>query len=87
MLTLRLLFMVLLAISASPTAVAQRASNPAVQAACREDVHRLCSGVQPGGGRIRQCMKEHRAEVSPGCVEAVRAARQGAKSSGAEPFR
>ena len=35
----------------------------------------LCAGVQPGGGRIRQCMRARIREASPGCIEAVRASR------------
>jgi arylformamidase len=31
----------------------------------------LCAGVQPGGGRIRDCMKEHRAQLSAGCKMAI----------------
>ena len=37
--------------------------------ACAEDVKALCSGVKPGEGRIIQCLKEHRQEVSPSCSE------------------
>ncbi len=37
--------------------------------ACAEDVKTLCSGVKPGEGRIIQCLKEHRQEVSPSCSE------------------
>jgi hypothetical protein len=65
---------------AGTTAMAQTAANPALQAACRADVQRLCAGVQPGGGRIAQCLKAHVNEVSPGCLEAARASRQGAQA-------
>jgi hypothetical protein len=27
----------------------------------------LCAGVQPGGGRIRDCMRQHRTELSTAC--------------------
>ncbi len=37
------------------------------QGACAKDVERLCPGVQPGEGRIVQCMKAHQNEVSPEC--------------------
>lgn len=37
--------------------------------ACAEDVKTLCPGVKPGEGRIIQCLKEHRQEVSPSCSE------------------
>jgi hypothetical protein len=74
---LRLLLIPVLTVAASSAAFAQTGGNPAVRAACRADAQRLCSGVQPGEGRIGQCLKERANEVSPGCVEAVRAARQG----------
>jgi hypothetical protein len=38
---------------------------------CKSDVARLCPGVQPGGGRIIACLKEHKMEVSVGCAKAV----------------
>jgi len=38
-----------------------------VHQACEEDIHFLCAGIQPGGGRIAACLKQNAAEVSPGC--------------------
>ncbi|MBP6606684.1 MAG: hypothetical protein KA240_13440 [Nitrospira sp.] len=37
--------------------------------ACAEDVKTLCSGIKPGEGRIIQCLKAHRQEISPSCSE------------------
>src|SRR5437763_273876 len=31
--------------------------------ACAADIKSLCQGVQPGGGRIIACVKEHQAEA------------------------
>ena len=67
---------VVAAVALSPAAMAQGTPNPAVQAACHGDVQRFCTGVQPGGGRIGQCLKAHARELSPGCVDAVRASRR-----------
>jgi acetyl esterase/lipase len=39
--------------------------------ACRDDYRRLCSGVAPGGGAIRACLREHAAELSPQCQDAA----------------
>jgi len=36
---------------------------------CRADVQKLCKGIHPGGGRIAACLKQHEAEISPGCRE------------------
>ena len=51
---------------------------PEVRAACEADVKKLCAGVQPGGGRILQCLAQHKAEVSDACKQAVMKARQSA---------
>jgi cysteine rich repeat protein len=39
--------------------------------ACASDVQKLCAGVPPGGGRIIACLKQHQAEVSDGCKQAI----------------
>jgi Cysteine rich repeat len=39
---------------------------------CKADVARLCPGVQPGGGRIIGCLKQHKMEVSVGCAKALK---------------
>jgi hypothetical protein len=44
--------------------------------ACKADVERLCKGVKPGGGRIIRCVKEHEADLSTECKEAMAEARQ-----------
>jgi hypothetical protein len=48
----------------------------AVRAACETDVQKLCAGVQPGGGRIIACLKEHKDQVSDGCKQAISKAKQ-----------
>ena len=42
-----------------------------LKGACKSDLQSLCAGVQPGGGRIRDCMKEHRAQLSADCKMAI----------------
>jgi hypothetical protein len=42
-----------------------------LQGACKSDLQLLCAGVQPGGGRIRDCMKEHRTQLSANCKMAI----------------
>jgi hypothetical protein len=47
-----------------------------VRSACEADVAKLCAGVQPGGGRIMQCLAQHKTEVSDNCKQAIMKARQ-----------
>jgi hypothetical protein len=42
-----------------------------VRAACQNDIRAMCGSVQPGGGRIRDCMRQHRAELSAACKVAI----------------
>ena len=59
---------------------AQPPSKEAVEAArtaCETDVQKLCTGVQPGGGRILACLKQHKDQVSDGCKQAVQKATRG----------
>jgi hypothetical protein len=51
----------------------------AVSAACASDVQTLCAGVPSGGGRIIACLKQHQAEVSDGCKQAVVKAMRGSR--------
>jgi hypothetical protein len=59
---------------------AQGPSQQAVaeaRAACDSDIQKFCSTVQPGGGRILACLKEHKDQVSDGCKQAVTKALKG----------
>jgi Cysteine rich repeat len=67
------------------SALADEAPAPAsparggeVRAACEADAKKLCPDVVPGGGRIMQCLKQHKDEVSEACKQAVMKARQNA---------
>ena len=63
----------LLILSAAAPALAADKAN--LREACGEDVKQLCSGVQPGGRRIAQCLRDHADKVSDGCKQAIQAAR------------
>ena len=43
----------------------------AIRAACADDAQKLCAGVQPGGGRIVACLKEHKDSLSDQCKQAA----------------
>jgi hypothetical protein len=38
---------------------------------CRGDIESLCGGVQMGEGRIAQCLRDHAAELSGPCDQAL----------------
>jgi hypothetical protein len=42
-----------------------------LQGACKNDMKALCGSIQPGGGRLRDCMKEHRSQLSDTCKVAI----------------
>jgi hypothetical protein len=47
---------------------------------CAEDAAKLCQGMQPGGGRVAKCLKEHSSELSPACKDSMVKARAKAKA-------
>ena len=51
------------------SAAASDEDRKAVRAACTDDAKKLCAGMPPGQGRIRDCMQAHLKELSPTCRE------------------
>lgn len=43
----------------------------ALRTYCKADVERLCSGMEPGGGRIKACLMEKKEQMSVGCAQAL----------------
>ncbi|MCC6274468.1 MAG: cysteine rich repeat-containing protein [Leptospiraceae bacterium] len=39
-------------------------------AKCSEDIHKFCSDVEPGQGRMRDCMQKNKDKLSPDCKKA-----------------
>lgn len=70
----------LLAAMAGPATAQSAQPNPqmmqTVQKACGADIRKLCPDVQPGGGRILQCMKAKESELSGGCKTALLTAKE-----------
>jgi hypothetical protein len=75
------------ALFVADVAAAQAAGGmAATRTACQADLQTLCAGVQPGGGRIMQCLKQNRDKLSAGCKSALAtqiAERRAAKANGA----
>ena len=42
-----------------------------VRTACADDVKSYCKGIEPKGGKLRDCMAENRAKLSNTCKLAV----------------
>ena len=47
------------------------AESGLMQGACMNDIKSLCGSIQPGGGRVRDCMKDHRTQLSVACKAAI----------------
>ena len=74
-------------LAAAMPAVAQQpapAAGQALKEACKGDYKTLCSGVQPGGGRIVACLKQQADKLSPGCKQALTAAQSAKQAAGAK---
>jgi hypothetical protein len=51
-------------------------AGKAVRQACMADIKSLCGDTQPGGGRIKECIRGKREQLSQGCKTAMMEARQ-----------
>ena len=63
------------AVAASELEVLEK-EKAALEEYCKADIERLCPGLKPGGGRIKDCLKTHKEEVSVGCAQALRAMKE-----------
>jgi hypothetical protein len=66
------------------SATGANAQQRAVAQACAADIKSHCATVQPGGGRIRACIKEHFNELSAPCQAGLTKAAAVAKVCGAD---
>jgi hypothetical protein len=51
--------------------VGAMAQGMAVRQACGPEIQQHCAGVEPGEGRLRDCVKDHFAAFSEKCKEAL----------------
>jgi hypothetical protein len=68
---LRVMLLVCAATAAQYALADDQSTLAAIRAACAEDVQKLCAGVQPGGGRLVACLKEHKDSLSDRCKQAA----------------
>lgn len=47
------------------------AARADIRTACADDVKSYCKGIEPKGGKLRDCMAENRAKLSNTCKLAV----------------
>ncbi|WP_050382408.1 cysteine rich repeat-containing protein [Bradyrhizobium pachyrhizi] len=62
--------------AAAPAVIALRPQRPreellVLRSACGADVRSICGGVQPGGGRIVQCLATNAGSLSPACRDVL----------------
>ncbi len=60
-------------------------SIKAFTSACQDDVKSFCKAVQPGGGRIIDCLIDHQKEISDACYAVLKKRQDGQGSGAAQP--
>jgi hypothetical protein len=50
------------------------ASAQSAQQACAADIQAHCAGVPQGEGRVAQCLRTHKQQLSPGCQRGMESA-------------
>jgi hypothetical protein len=63
-----------IALTAATGVSAQSADRGALRSACMADAKKFCAEVQPGGGRILQCLHAREKELTAACRGALAAA-------------
>ncbi len=78
-----------LALAVSALAVSTSAwaedSAPRPNRACAADIKQVCSGIQPGGGRIVACLNQNADKVSQPCKDAMAKAKTARQNKSSAP--
>jgi hypothetical protein len=61
----------MIAVMLSVLSTAALAQTAAERAACSADVKTFCAGLMPGGGRLLNCLADHKDKISPTCAKVV----------------
>ena len=69
-------FAAVLILSSGIALAADQPQGNSPRVACKADVEKLCSGMQPGGGRIAGCLKQNETQVSAACKDALAKSRE-----------
>ncbi|MEP9389202.1 cysteine rich repeat-containing protein [Mesorhizobium sp. KR9-304] len=67
------IFLSALGLAAALCSNAAMAQTAAEREACKADFEKYCPGVQPGGGRIMECLGKHLDQLTPQCKSVVEA--------------
>jgi hypothetical protein len=60
-----------IALALTALSTAALAQTTAERAACSADVKAFCAGLMPGGGRLLNCLADHKDKISPACAKVV----------------
>lgn len=73
MLTYRVTALLLLAATAMPAFAQSQLDQElmALRTYCKADIERLCPKVEPGGGKIKECLMAQKESISVGCAQAL----------------
>lgn len=66
----------------APPSPQMRAARQAMMQACAADMKTLCADAQPGGGKLMQCMRTHKRDLSPTCAGAMQSMREARGAAG-----
>jgi hypothetical protein len=62
---------ILSAICVPALAQGELAELKKLRALCGHEIRTLCKGVEPGGGRIKACLKKNADNLTVGCAKAL----------------